>query len=155
MFGRKEEKKLKIDERDVVNTIHYLISEGKISYSELKPIVNKYSETIDVEIERRKQESRQRVIACMKHTVELNKNDVEVLKQKLDNINKNIVEMKAEREDISKQGYGRDENRLRNLCWWIYNNENEAARLEGELKTKEAQVMESEKVLQKKLDGDE
>lgn len=146
MFGLKK-KELKRDERDVLNIVRNLIDDGKIPYSELEPLVNKYSKIIDDEIERNKQESRQYQINCMKQAVENHKNDVAALKQKLDNVNKNIAEMKAEREDLKKQGYGRDENRLRNLCWWIFNNETDAESLEDELKKKEVQLAEYEKEL--------
>lgn len=157
MFGFRKEKKdmsefrLTREEQDVLNTVYNLVCEGRIPFSELKPIIDNSSNMVEAHIKEQYKKRYQYEIECLKSTTESRKRDIECLKQKLDKYSSNMVELKAELEDQKKRDIlERDENRIKDLLYWIFNIENESESLRDEIKTKEVQLKVAEDELANK-----
>ena len=139
------EKRLTKEEKDVVYAVSSLLLDGEISFSELEPIIKKHSKIIESHIKKEKEEQQRRNFEMRKSVIKSCKEAVETTKQKLDKCNGNLTELRAELEDQkNKDGYARDENRIKKLLWWIFNNEEDVKFLEKELREKETRMKELE-----------
>ena len=144
-------KNLTRGEIDILSAVYTLVHDGEIPFRELEPIYKNHSKIIVDFINEIHEEERQREITCMKLEIESHKSDIERIKQALDKCNSTIVEMKAELEDLNKkEKYARDEDRIKNLLYWIFNNENDSERLRDEIANKEAHLKTMEDELLKK-----
>ena len=141
MFGKKENKKLTEEERDVLSAVYSLVFEGKIAFSELKPLVKDHSGIIENEIKEREEEEHQRQLLHLKNDIKKRKEKIDYNKQILDKHASSISEMHAELEyQKGKKGYERDEARIQNLLWWIFSEEENVEELKSELTKSEAEL---------------
>ena len=157
MFGFGKEKKdmsglrLTREELDVLSAVYTLVRNGRIPFNELNAITENHSTVIEAYVKEQHKEQYQRVIEGLKYNIQSIKKDIESLKQKLDKYSSNTVEMRAELEDQKKKRISsQDENRIKNLLYWIFNIENDSERLRDEIASKEAQLKVAEDELANK-----
>ena len=144
---KKKSKELTREQQDVLNAVYELIQDGIITFGVLEPVTNDpyYSKLIESYIKEQKEEIRQRHITIIKLDIRRAKRDLESAIQQRDKYNACLTEFRAELvEQKNKESLLRDETRIQNLLWWIFNNEESLENLEDDIRNKEAKLKEME-----------
>lgn len=150
----KKDKKLTDDQMDILIAVRDLIVDGSIPFGALVPVYEDfhYSKLIKDYFKKREEEEKQAELNQLKMIMDNCREAVDLARQKLDECHERIASCKAELERQKDLDFlRRDEVYMKQLLWEIFNDEERADRLAGDLKIKEDNLRKAEEAYANKI----